>query len=143
MPTNEHQGKPPEKASYPCHGCAFLRINYLLIRKCLRTLLYVFCGSAKTKTDVHSCTQVQAIARKGKLLFALKMPTNEHQGKPPQKASHPCHGGALVRIKYLLIRKCLRTYDKETARNSKLPVMWLRCAIVHHLLQCYDRPALL
>ena len=32
MPTNEHQGKPPEKASYPCHGYAFLRVTYLLIK---------------------------------------------------------------------------------------------------------------
>ena len=37
-------------------------------------LFYITCGSAKT--DFHSCTQIQAIARKGKLLVALKMPTN-------------------------------------------------------------------
>ena len=99
-------------------GCA---IEHHLLKCFLSWTQIAHLGS-----DLHSCSTTQAIASKGKLLFTLKMPTNEHQGKPPEKASYPCHGCALLRINYLLIKKCLRMHRKETARKGKLPLMWPR-----------------
>ena len=93
-------------------GCA---IEHHLLKCFLSWTQIAHLGS-----DLHSCSKNQTIARKGKLLVTLKMLTNEHQGKPPEKASYPCHGCALLRINYLLIKKCLG-FKSVYERTSKKP----------------------
>ena len=104
---------------------------------------------------------IEIRASKGKLLVVSKMPTNEHQEKPPEPTSCPCHGHAHERKKNtgnrqkrqvprdltLLFRKgqCLRFKSvykrkrKKPPERASYPRTWLCCylTILPALLKCF------
>ena len=141
MPTNERPEKPPEKASYPFHGCVFLPTNAPQGNRQKPTAWFWLQGVFLIR--FHS-RKTQETARKSKLPVNMAVllyltcwsasPTNEQHRKPPERASYPwtwlCYFTSLAEV------LPLRTSNTGNRQKEQVTCE-LGCAILPQLLKCF------
>ena len=138
-PSNEDQGKPPEKASYPCHGRAawsyWLESAYeRTTRKPLARASYPSRGCAilhylRKRWDRLSLLYSDPSNRqKRQITCCFKDAYEQHQGKPPEKASYPCHACASFKKGQLLVALKMPTNEHQGKPPEKASYPCHGCA---------------